>query len=107
MRSIGMLATSSRGLRAAGRSRADEVHGPRGSRRPLRRRRLVAATLTAANKVENEYIMWRKDVLAEAPTDSGCADNINQRRTRASPTRNGPYYGGYKEYADVTTRGER
>ena len=29
MRSIGMLATSGRGLRAGGRSRADEVHGPR------------------------------------------------------------------------------
>ena len=35
-------------------------------------------TLTAAEKVENEYVMWRKDILGEAPWDSGCGDNANQ-----------------------------
>jgi hypothetical protein len=53
-------------------------------------------TLTAANKVENEYVMWRKDVLAEAPTDSGCADNINQEAHPRIADQEWPYYGGYK-----------
>jgi hypothetical protein len=35
-------------------------------------------TLAGAEKVENEYVMWRKDVLGETPWDSGCADNVNQ-----------------------------
>ena len=79
MRSIGMLATS-----------WPWPYAPRGV--PALTKCMVRAdpgdhfdgvgwsqfTLTAANKVENEYIMWRKDVPAEAPTDSGRADNINQ-----------------------------
>ena len=35
--------------------------------------------LTAANsKVENEYVMWRKDVFADEPHDAGTGDNGNQ-----------------------------
>jgi 3',5'-cyclic AMP phosphodiesterase CpdA len=30
------------------------------------------------NKVENEYMMWRKDVFASKPDDSGTADNASQ-----------------------------
>lgn len=33
---------------------------------------------TAAGRVENEYKMWRKQVFAEAPDDSGTEDNRNQ-----------------------------
>ncbi len=52
--------------------------------------------LTAGNKVENEYIMWRKDVLAEAPRDSGCADNVNQETHPRIADQEWPYYGAYK-----------
>ena len=34
--------------------------------------------VTDAGRVENEYMMWRKDILAEAPWDSGTGDNGNQ-----------------------------
>jgi hypothetical protein len=37
-----------------------------------------ALTLTAAGNVENEYRMWRNEVLATAPVDSGTEDNRNQ-----------------------------
>jgi Icc protein len=97
MRSIGMLATS-----------WPWPYAPRGV--PALTKCMVRAdpgdhfdgvgwsqlTLTAANKVENEYIMWRKDVLAEAPTDSGCADNINQEAHPRIADQEWPYYGGYK-----------
>jgi len=53
-------------------------------------------TFTAANKVENEYVMWRKDVLAEAATDSGCADNVNQETHPRVADQEWPYYGAYK-----------
>lgn len=33
---------------------------------------------TAAAKVDNQYMMWRKDVFAEAAVDSGTEDNRNQ-----------------------------
>jgi hypothetical protein len=36
-------------------------------------------TVSAAPKVEHEYMMWRKDVYAEAEVDSGTGDNDNQR----------------------------
>ncbi|HKX48814.1 MAG TPA: metallophosphoesterase [Candidatus Binatia bacterium] len=36
-------------------------------------------TLSAAPKVDYEYMMWRKDVYAEAPIDAGTGDNDNQR----------------------------
>src|SRR5438093_11434444 len=37
-------------------------------------------TMSAANKIENDYMMWRKKdhILAEAQVDSGCGDNGNQ-----------------------------
>jgi 3',5'-cyclic-AMP phosphodiesterase len=48
------------------------------------------------NRVENEYVMWRKDVLASAPWDSGCADNINQETHPRMADQAWPYYGAYK-----------
>jgi hypothetical protein len=55
-------------------------------------------TETAAGRIENEYIMWRKkeDILADAPWDSGCADNVNQRLSPRIADREWPYYGAYK-----------
>jgi Icc protein len=53
-------------------------------------------TVSAANRVENEYVMWRKDVFAEAPHDSGCADNVNQIVHPRVADREWPYYGAYK-----------
>jgi Icc protein len=53
-------------------------------------------TLTARERVENEYVMWRKDVFAEAPWDSGCADNVNQTLQPRLADREWPYYGAYK-----------
>lgn len=35
-------------------------------------------TAGAAEKVEADYMMWRKDILAEAAVDSGTGDNNNQ-----------------------------
>jgi predicted MPP superfamily phosphohydrolase len=35
-------------------------------------------TMTDAARVENEYKMWRKEVFATAPVDSGTEDNRNQ-----------------------------
>jgi len=35
-------------------------------------------TFSAAERVENEYKMWRKDIFAEAQVDSGTGDNGNQ-----------------------------
>jgi 3',5'-cyclic AMP phosphodiesterase CpdA len=46
--------------------------------------------------VENEYMMWRKDVYAEAPEDSGCADNRNQILHPRIADQAWPYYGAYK-----------
>jgi Icc protein len=53
-------------------------------------------SVTTANRVENEYVMWRKDVFAEADFDSGCADNRNQILQSRIADREWPYYGGYK-----------
>jgi Icc protein len=55
-------------------------------------------TVTAANKVENEYMMWRKKehIVAEAPHDSGCADNMNQILTPRLADREWVYPGSYK-----------
>ena len=53
-------------------------------------------TLTTANRVENEYMMWRKEVFAETPWDSGCADNENQILHPRVADREWPYYGAYK-----------
>jgi 3',5'-cyclic-AMP phosphodiesterase len=36
-------------------------------------------TMTAAAKIENEYVMWgRREVFADAAVDSGTGDNVNQ-----------------------------
>jgi 3',5'-cyclic-AMP phosphodiesterase len=48
------------------------------------------------NRVENEYMMWRKDILASAPWDSGCADNVNQETHPRMADQEWPYYGAYK-----------
>jgi 3',5'-cyclic AMP phosphodiesterase CpdA len=55
-------------------------------------------TATAAGKVENEYMMWRKKehYLSDAMADSGCADNGNQILTPRLADRDWPYYGSYK-----------
>jgi len=55
-------------------------------------------TMTAAGKIENQYVMWRKDkdIFADAPWDSGCADNINQILQPRIADREWPYYGAYK-----------
>src|SRR5947209_2183617 len=55
-------------------------------------------TMTAAEKIENQYVMWRKDkdIFAEAPSDSGCADNVNQTLQPRIADREWPYYGAYK-----------
>lgn len=53
-------------------------------------------TVSAAEKVENEYVMWRKDILGDAPWDSACADNVNQILSPRLADREWPYYGGYK-----------
>ncbi len=37
-----------------------------------------ALTLADGGRVDNEYRMWRKDVYATAPVDSGTEDNRNQ-----------------------------
>ena len=54
--------------------------------------------MTAAEKIENQYVMWRKDkdIFAEAPADSGCADNVNQMLQPRIADREWPYYGAYK-----------
>jgi 3',5'-cyclic-AMP phosphodiesterase len=53
-------------------------------------------TMNAANKIENEYVMWRKDVFGETPYDSGCADNVNQIVHPRIADQEWPYYGAYK-----------
>lgn len=53
-------------------------------------------TLTAASKVENEYVMWRKDVFAEADVNSGCGDNVNQELHPRIADQEWPYYGAYR-----------
>jgi hypothetical protein len=97
MRSIGMLATSwtwpyaPQGVPALTKCKVrvdpgDHFDGVGWSR----------LTLSAANKVENEYVMWRKDILADAPADSGCADNVNQIVRPRMADQEWPYYGAYK-----------
>ena len=48
------------------------------------------------SRVENEYVMWRQDILGEAPWDSACADNVNQIMQPRIADREWPYYGAYK-----------
>jgi 3',5'-cyclic AMP phosphodiesterase CpdA len=97
MRSIGMLATSwtwpyaPEGVPALTRCKirvdpGDHFDGVGYSR----------LTMAAAGRVENEYVMWRKDVFGDAAVDSGCADNINQILQPRIADREWPYYGSYK-----------
>ncbi len=55
-------------------------------------------TMTAASRIENEYLMWRKreHIFAEAAVDSGCGDNVNQILSPRIADREWPYYGAYK-----------
>src|SRR5688572_16729150 len=48
-------------------------------------------TVTAAQKVDYEYVMWRKDVYAEADADSGTGDNVNQILTPRIADQMWPY----------------
>jgi Icc protein len=97
IRSIGMLATSwtwpypPEGVPALTRCKVrvdpgDHFDGVGWSR----------LTMTAASKIQNEYVMWRKDIFADAPWDSGCADNMNQMLQPRIADREWPYYGAYK-----------
>jgi hypothetical protein len=53
--------------------------------------------LTAGGpKVENEYVMWRKDVFAEASHDSGTGDNVNQVLQPRIADREWPFYGAHR-----------
>jgi hypothetical protein len=55
------------------------------------------AKLTAGSpKVENEYVMWRKDVFAEAAVDAGTGDNMNQVLQPRMADREWPFYGAHK-----------
>jgi 3',5'-cyclic-AMP phosphodiesterase len=55
------------------------------------------ARLTAGGpKVENEYVMWRKDVFAEASHDAGTGDNVNQVLRPRIADNEWPFYGAYK-----------
>jgi 3',5'-cyclic-AMP phosphodiesterase len=53
-------------------------------------------TLNAASKIENEYVMWRKDTFAETATDSGCGDNGNQVLHPRIADQEWTYIGAYK-----------
>jgi len=53
-------------------------------------------TMNAASKIENEYVMWRKDTFAEAAVDSGCGDNVNQVLHPRIADQEWTYYGAYK-----------
>jgi len=53
-------------------------------------------SVEGSGRVENEYMMWRKDVYGVAPADSGCADNVNQIVHPRVADREWPYYGAYK-----------
>jgi 3',5'-cyclic AMP phosphodiesterase CpdA len=54
--------------------------------------------LTAGNRVENEYVMWRKKdhIVADAAHDSGCGDNVNQVLRPRIADQEWVYLGAYK-----------
>jgi 3',5'-cyclic-AMP phosphodiesterase len=55
------------------------------------------ARLTAGGpRVENEYVMWRKDVFADAAVDAGTGDNVNQVLQPRIADREWPFYGAHK-----------
>jgi Icc protein len=55
-------------------------------------------TMSAANKMEAEYMMWRKKdhIVADTPWDSGCGDNANQPLSPRIADREWTYPGGHK-----------
>ncbi len=56
-------------------------------------------TMTAAEKIENEYMMWRKkeNILGGGTRwDTTCAGNDNERLSPRIADREWPYYGAYK-----------
>ena len=55
-------------------------------------------TMSAANKMDTEYMMWRKKdhIVADTPWDSGCGDNANQPLTPRIADREWTYPGGHK-----------
>jgi 3',5'-cyclic AMP phosphodiesterase CpdA len=54
--------------------------------------------LSVGNRVENEYMMWRKkdSTFAETAVDSGCGDNGNQVLRPRMADQEWVYLGGYK-----------
>jgi Icc protein len=53
-------------------------------------------TVASADRIENEYVMWRKDILADASWDSGCGDNTNQLLSPRIADQEWLYYGQYR-----------
>ena len=93
LRSIGMLATSwpwpyaPEGVPALTQPMIRADPG-----RSLRRRRLERAQRRRAGSVDNQYKMWRKEVFATAPVDSGTEDNRNQVLSPRIADRTEPYW---------------
>jgi len=52
--------------------------------------------VNASSRVENEYVMWRRDVLGERQVDSGCGDNANQVLRPRVADQEWPFYGAIK-----------
>jgi hypothetical protein len=54
--------------------------------------------LTVGNRVENEYVLWRKKdhIFADAAHDSGCGDNQNQVLRPRMADQEWVYPGAYK-----------
>ncbi len=99
MRSIGMLATSwtwpypPEGVPALTRCKVrvdpgDHFDGVGWSQ----------LSVGAGGRAENEYVMWRKKehIFADAPWDSGCADNVNQILRPRMADQDWVYPGAYK-----------
>jgi 3',5'-cyclic-AMP phosphodiesterase len=53
-------------------------------------------TASATSRVENEYVMWRTEVLADAAWDAGCGDNANQVLSPRIADQEWLYYGPYR-----------
>jgi hypothetical protein len=107
VRSIGMLATSwpwpyaPEGVPALTKCKVradpgDHFDGVGWSRLTFGAAGQAKARPEGGARLENEYVMWRKDILAEAPADSGCADNVNQVLHPRVADQAWPYYGAYK-----------
>jgi 3',5'-cyclic AMP phosphodiesterase CpdA len=53
-------------------------------------------TAGATSRVENEYVMWRTEILADAAWDSACGDNANQSLSPRIADQEWLYYGPYR-----------